>query len=364
MKKLLILCFLGFLFTLYMNFSFAINESDDLKKIVTKEKLEMESENLFLDLEKYIASLSNIEKMEKLNVFQRKINRSLKTKLSENNEYKLLYLRELIENKITLINRGELIKNRVMENKFIHQIDKFSSQKKQNLLLKINKILENNNNLNEASLQRLRLFKGILEDKIGEQKKQIFATESDLIDPYEIWWKVICTELTRQGYINPDIWIWDEIYAEKHITKTTLAVYHFWAKPIVELMQKSPFITKVIAPYWIAWAQHMAYNTGMVEKDSWLWYHIFHTLLPIHNKLSSLFVSNGAEVKNQGEVKSKPNPTLKELIQVSILYIILFLFTIMPLFVTKVAVNFFTVVLRKILKLSLFTYKENIVEVN
>jgi hypothetical protein len=169
-----------------MNFSFAINESDDLKKIVTKEKLEMESENLFLDLEKYIASLSNIEKMEKLNVFQRKINRSLKTKLSENNEYKLLYLRELIENKITLINRGELIKNRVMENKFIHQIDKFSSQKKQNLLLKINKILENNNNLNEASLQRLRLFKGILEDKIGEQKKQIFATESDLIDPYEI----------------------------------------------------------------------------------------------------------------------------------------------------------------------------------
>jgi hypothetical protein len=184
MKKLLILCLLGLLCTLYVNASFAINGSENLKNKVTKEKLELESKNLFLNLEKRIASLSNIEKIEKLNMFQRKVNRTLKTKLSDNNKHKLFHLQELIDNKITSINRDELIKNRVRENKFIHQIDKFSNQKKQNLLLKINKVLENNNNVNEASLQRLRFFRDILEDKIGEQN--IFTNESDLMDPSEI----------------------------------------------------------------------------------------------------------------------------------------------------------------------------------
>lgn len=141
--------------------------------------------------------------------------------------------------------------------------------------------------------------------------------------------KVICTELARQGYLPKEIWHADELYAEKFIWKGTLEVYHFWAKPLVRLMRNSQFVTEAVAPYGIAWANHMAYEMGMTQKDNWLGYHIFSTLLPIHEKISSLFISG--DNKTVQIEPSTASPSFVDVIRLCSLYLLLLLVVILPI---------------------------------
>ena len=67
---------------------------------------------------------------------------------------------------------------------------------------------------------------------------------------------VICTELHRQGLLS------DEVYQSDHkfgltLSPTTLEGYQLWAVPLVKLMQESKLLTKVVAPFGLAWAKEI-----------------------------------------------------------------------------------------------------------
>lgn len=115
-----------------------------------------------------------------------------------------------------------------------------------------------------------------------------------------------------------EVWYADEAYAKKYISQGTLDVYHFWANPIVSMMKKSNFITFIVSPYGKAWANHMAYEMGVIQEDNWLGKHLLNILLPVHQKISSLFVANiNWEKHTRASVVS---PSFIEVVEISILY--------------------------------------------
>jgi hypothetical protein len=48
----------------------------------------------------------------------------------------------------------------------------------------------------------------------------------------------------------------------------TMLGYHYWAIPIVNLMQKSHLFTRIVWTVARPWAYHMAYKMGSFEKDN------------------------------------------------------------------------------------------------
>ena len=83
---------------------------------------------------------------------------------------------------------------------------------------------------------------------------------------------VICTELHRQGFMSDEIRKADERFG-RMISATspeTMLGYHYWAIPIVNLMQKSRLFTKIVWAVARPWAYHMAYEMGSLEKDNLL----------------------------------------------------------------------------------------------
>ena len=83
---------------------------------------------------------------------------------------------------------------------------------------------------------------------------------------------VICTELHRQGFMSDEIREADERFG-RMISATspeTMLGYHYWAIPIVNLMQKSRLFTKIVWAVARPWAYHMAYEMGSLEKDNLL----------------------------------------------------------------------------------------------
>lgn len=71
---------------------------------------------------------------------------------------------------------------------------------------------------------------------------------------------VICSELHRQGYITDEELKLDSSYRIKYIDNNTYIGYLSWATMVVELMQKSKIITRIIKPFGIGWAREMAHR--------------------------------------------------------------------------------------------------------
>lgn len=71
---------------------------------------------------------------------------------------------------------------------------------------------------------------------------------------------VICTELHIQGIMSKELYAKDCEYGRilHNIMPHTIIGYHFWAKPVVKLMQKSKLITKIISYPAMKWAKHIA----------------------------------------------------------------------------------------------------------
>lgn len=83
---------------------------------------------------------------------------------------------------------------------------------------------------------------------------------------------VICTELHRQGLMSDEIREADERFGRiiSSTSPETMLGYHYWAIPIVNLMQKSRLFTKIVWAVARPWAYHMAYEMGALEKDNLL----------------------------------------------------------------------------------------------
>jgi len=71
---------------------------------------------------------------------------------------------------------------------------------------------------------------------------------------------VICTELYNQGKMSVELYVKDEAYGLmlKANFPHTIIGYHFWAKPTVKLMKRSPLFSKLISYPALKWAKHIA----------------------------------------------------------------------------------------------------------
>ena len=81
---------------------------------------------------------------------------------------------------------------------------------------------------------------------------------------------VICTELTRQGFMSGKVLEADWEYG-KIIRKDTPEVFYgylAWAVPYVKLMKKSKIATKLAWMIVDPWSRYIAYKLGFTEKGS------------------------------------------------------------------------------------------------
>lgn len=69
---------------------------------------------------------------------------------------------------------------------------------------------------------------------------------------------VICTELCKQGYIDPYILMLDGLYRDCYVDDNTYNGYMSWAPSVVKLMQKSKIFTLLVAIPAKSWAINSA----------------------------------------------------------------------------------------------------------
>lgn len=92
---------------------------------------------------------------------------------------------------------------------------------------------------------------------------------------------VICTELSRQGYIPKEILDYEHLYRLKHIDHVAYAGYRKLADPIIPLMQKSKIVTWLILPFGKGVAYEMAHRANPEIKGSKIGCFVLKHGLPI-----------------------------------------------------------------------------------
>lgn len=92
---------------------------------------------------------------------------------------------------------------------------------------------------------------------------------------------IICTELYRQGYIPLGILKLDGVHRKLNVDDETYAGYLRLATPLVNLMKKSKLVTRIVAPFGIAWAHEMASRVDDTVKGSVLGKTLYEIGVPI-----------------------------------------------------------------------------------
>lgn len=106
---------------------------------------------------------------------------------------------------------------------------------------------------------------------------------------------VLCTELHRQGLMSSKIYAADGAYG-RTLDPAIISGYHAWGKPLVKAMQKSPTVTAIINAIVTPWAEHMAFEMEVIEKDNLLGKLINRTGQPAC-KLIGLFILRNQPAK-------------------------------------------------------------------
>lgn len=78
---------------------------------------------------------------------------------------------------------------------------------------------------------------------------------------------VICTELHRRGVLSDEIFAAD-LQAGREQPREVIAGYHLWAKPVVQLMKRSPLAYMAARYIGSAWANEMAFRRGVKEAKT------------------------------------------------------------------------------------------------
>ena len=88
---------------------------------------------------------------------------------------------------------------------------------------------------------------------------------------------VICGELNRQSIMSDELYAKDVEFSLKFQEESPEVYegYKVWAQYVAKAMSKSTILTKVIAPFGMAWANHMAGNKTLLGKT------IFNVGVPI-----------------------------------------------------------------------------------
>lgn len=74
--------------------------------------------------------------------------------------------------------------------------------------------------------------------------------------------RVICTELVRQGLMDPGLQHVDAQFTLNHLSPLTVRGYHVWAVGYVRWMQRSRLATRVARPLAQWRAEQIAYQMG------------------------------------------------------------------------------------------------------
>lgn len=297
MKNLQKLSIMIFLTMFNLNIWNALNTVNTDSKIQTNMASDkyIKANNIFQAIFKKIQNLTEKEQIIMLNKISIFLQNKLENEIDTNEKEIFNNLNNLIIYKITYIKNNIELKKEKDREKYLklfkEKISTFSDEKKQNLLIKINYMLESDP-LDEDSRIQLKAYKEALwisekekttnsrfpidiEEinkslKISESssnyKSSSNSSSSSSSSSQSGIGKIICTELARQWYIKPEVRIWDEVFAELNITRSTIAVYHFWAQPIVSLMKKSKILTNIIAPYWMWWANIWLTKLDFLQK--------------------------------------------------------------------------------------------------
>ena len=116
---------------------------------------------------------------------------------------------------------------------------------------------------------------------------------------------VICTEAHRQGYISDEWLKADEEFVQKYGDKTILLGYYSWAKPLVNIMQKSPEMSNLMIPFSIEWAKEMAYIMDYSEEGSEIGKILIEIGMPLSKDLGKILEKDGYSLDNEFKFNEK-----------------------------------------------------------
>lgn len=99
---------------------------------------------------------------------------------------------------------------------------------------------------------------------------------------------VICTELNRQGLL-PDKWMLADQRFGASMPAVVMNGYHFWARPLVRLMQQSHTVTTAVNFFAQPWAQEMAHLEGVEPEGSFAGAFVMVVGIPLSALFGVLF---------------------------------------------------------------------------
>lgn len=77
--------------------------------------------------------------------------------------------------------------------------------------------------------------------------------------------RVICTELNRQGLLDPNVYALDQEYTRQNLDDDVIRGYLVWAQPLANKMKTSPLLTKLVLPFARSWSYTMASRLRPLE---------------------------------------------------------------------------------------------------
>jgi hypothetical protein len=120
--------------------------------------------------------------------------------------------------------------------------------------------------------------------------KQATAAESyatKMAEAAEDKGKIICTELHRQGLMTKKVFEADQAFGKLQDMQT-IAGYHLWAKPIVNLMKKSKVFTWIVHKVATPWAEQMAFEMGVMDKPNTIGAIMMRVGIPVCSFIGSM----------------------------------------------------------------------------
>ena len=81
--------------------------------------------------------------------------------------------------------------------------------------------------------------------------------------------RVICTELVRQGLMQPELQRLDARFTFARLSPFTVKGYHLWAVPYVRLMKRSKLATNIIEPIARCRAEEIVFQMGARPSPNW-----------------------------------------------------------------------------------------------
>ena len=101
---------------------------------------------------------------------------------------------------------------------------------------------------------------------------------------------VICTELYARGDISDEYWQADNLIGAE-MPLQVMAGYHFWAKPLVKLMQRSELIYRIVKRPSIHWNRYAAYKKDITKKPDYIGAFVHNILAPICYMIGTIILA-------------------------------------------------------------------------